>query len=135
MFIVLQLVTTVPTSKIPKNICRRFRGKHDKEEEVDHDFIHTEEVGGRRGQILWVRGLTRLQQQVGFGYVVFSSVNICHIVTITLKMQSLNTLMSNKNSSRSFEKRMNICQNFNPHSARSVACIHLVYRGWMSCLI
>ncbi|XP_071134662.1 plasma membrane calcium-transporting ATPase 2-like isoform X3 [Mytilus edulis] len=60
-----QLVTTVPTSTIPKNVCRRLRGRHEEDEEVDHDIMMEEEdVGGRRGQILWVRGLTRLQQQI-----------------------------------------------------------------------
>lgn len=76
---ILQLVTTVPTSTIPKNVCRRLRGRHEEDEEVDHDIMMEEEdVGGRRGQILWVRGLTRLQQQVGGHFICLRS-SICHI--------------------------------------------------------
>lgn len=60
----LQIVTCVPTKSLPKNICSWGHGEE--EEEIIPDVVDTAmptEVG-RRGQILWVRGLTRLQQQV-----------------------------------------------------------------------
>ena len=59
-----QLITTVPTNAIPKNLCRRFRGKQTRQEQIDADMEDQDDVSGRRGQILWVRGLTRLQQQI-----------------------------------------------------------------------
>ncbi|KAJ8302063.1 hypothetical protein KUTeg_021050 [Tegillarca granosa] len=60
-----QLITTIPASVLPKRICTW--GRREEGDMVDHDV----EVAGsetdldvRRGQILWVRGLTRLQQQI-----------------------------------------------------------------------
>jgi hypothetical protein len=52
--VVLQLITCIPTKKLPK--LRRHT-----EEEVEM-ILQPEEDD--RGQILWLRGLTRLQQQV-----------------------------------------------------------------------
>ena len=66
-----QLVTCVPTRKLPKS----FRTGHMTKEEMELmerrrrdsaevvDPLATDDMG-RRGQILWIRGLTRLQHQV-----------------------------------------------------------------------
>ena len=62
------MVTTIPTSKLPKS----FRSASMTPKELDEmDRDETDDlVGsmqddmGRRGQILWIRGLTRLQHQV-----------------------------------------------------------------------
>lgn len=59
----------IPDSAVPSLSWCKGRGRG--EEEVDeHELGEMEEdpVSGR-GQILWVRGLTRLQQQVGLGVV------------------------------------------------------------------
>lgn len=60
-----QIVTCIPTHALPKNICSWGHGEE--EEEIIDDTADTaspnEGVRGR-GQILWVRGLTRLQQQI-----------------------------------------------------------------------
>lgn len=60
-----QVITSVPTKSLPKHLCSW--GKDVPEDEPDSSL----EAGqlnadgtGRRGQILWVRGLTRLQQQI-----------------------------------------------------------------------
>lgn len=63
---VLQIITSIPTHKLPKNIFTwgsspPADGGHDTPDgEEDEQDDHT----SGRGQILWVRGLTRLQQQV-----------------------------------------------------------------------
>ncbi|XP_069142494.1 plasma membrane calcium-transporting ATPase 2-like isoform X2 [Argopecten irradians] len=63
-----QIITTVPTHKLPKNLFSW--GSHppvpDRHDLSDGPESNAQEmdVGGRRGQILWVRGLTRLQQQI-----------------------------------------------------------------------
>lgn len=60
-----QLVTCVPTKSLPKNICSWGHGEEPEEDIPDtSDAASPSDVGGRRGQILWVRGLTRLQQQI-----------------------------------------------------------------------
>ncbi|BFZ08779.1 hypothetical protein BsWGS_11818 [Bradybaena similaris] len=59
-----QVVTVIPDSAVPSLSWCKGRGRG--EEEVDeHELGEMEEdpVSGR-GQILWVRGLTRLQQQI-----------------------------------------------------------------------
>ncbi|XP_076344355.1 plasma membrane calcium-transporting ATPase 2-like isoform X3 [Tachypleus tridentatus] len=63
-----QLITTIPTKKIPKT----FTWGSGTPEELEHDVLHGEERTRdsisqdvkRTGQILWIRGLTRLQTQV-----------------------------------------------------------------------
>ncbi|XP_033744919.1 plasma membrane calcium-transporting ATPase 2-like isoform X2 [Pecten maximus] len=63
-----QIITTVPTHKLPKHLFSW--GSHppvpDRHDLSDGPESNAQEmdVGGRRGQILWVRGLTRLQQQI-----------------------------------------------------------------------
>ena len=61
-----QIITSVPTRHLPKHICSW--GKGEPEEEAHEDELDgtqpVQDGVGRRGQILWVRGLTRLQQQV-----------------------------------------------------------------------
>lgn len=60
-----QLVTCVPTKSLPKDLCSWGHGEEPEEDIPDTvDTASPTEVGGRRGQILWVRGLTRLQQQI-----------------------------------------------------------------------
>ena len=65
----LQVVTSVPTAKLPlgfsigrKTTTKELQGENARfEDEADaYDDV------GRRGQILWIRGLTRLQHQVHF---------------------------------------------------------------------
>ncbi|BFZ10933.1 hypothetical protein BsWGS_13969 [Bradybaena similaris] len=57
-----QIATVIPDSVVP---TMRWFKKSTKEEEDEHDVGDVDEdpVSGR-GQILWVRGLTRLQQQI-----------------------------------------------------------------------
>ncbi|XP_060075457.1 plasma membrane calcium-transporting ATPase 2-like isoform X2 [Ylistrum balloti] len=63
-----QIITTIPTHKLPKDLFSW--GSHppvpDRHDLSDGPESNAQEmdVGGRRGQILWVRGLTRLQQQI-----------------------------------------------------------------------
>ncbi|ESN96191.1 hypothetical protein HELRODRAFT_107353 [Helobdella robusta] len=58
-----QLVTSIPTRRLPKAMTLGAASPQEIQriEEEDHDNV-LEDAG--RGQILWVRGLTRLQQQV-----------------------------------------------------------------------
>ncbi|XP_053619032.1 plasma membrane calcium-transporting ATPase 2 isoform X1 [Plodia interpunctella] len=59
-----QLVTTVPTRKIPKNLTWG-RGQADHETiQPGPDYDNDLDKKPRAGQILWIRGLTRLQTQV-----------------------------------------------------------------------
>ncbi|XP_076362615.1 plasma membrane calcium-transporting ATPase 2-like isoform X3 [Tachypleus tridentatus] len=63
-----QLITTIPTKKIPKT----FTWGSGTPDEHDHAIFHGEETSRdsishevkRTGQILWIRGLTRLQTQL-----------------------------------------------------------------------
>ncbi|XP_078339842.1 plasma membrane calcium-transporting ATPase 2-like isoform X8 [Crassostrea virginica] len=60
-----QIITTVPTAVIPKKICWWRRKSSAEEPEMEEEL--EEEVDGmpgRRGQILWIRGLARLQTQI-----------------------------------------------------------------------
>ncbi|XP_021343203.1 plasma membrane calcium-transporting ATPase 2-like [Mizuhopecten yessoensis] len=63
-----QIITSIPTHKLPKHLFSW--GSHpptqDHRDYSDGPDSNAQEmdVGGRRGQILWVRGLTRLQQQI-----------------------------------------------------------------------
>ncbi|XP_052780334.1 plasma membrane calcium-transporting ATPase 2-like isoform X3 [Mya arenaria] len=62
-----QLITCVPTSKLPKHLCSWGKGEPEDVDMPDYpsDPNHGQMDGTRgRGQILWVRGLTRLQQQI-----------------------------------------------------------------------
>ncbi|XP_076447724.1 plasma membrane calcium-transporting ATPase 2-like isoform X3 [Babylonia areolata] len=58
-----QIITTIPTHKLPalRLPCLAGKGASD---QVDGEAIDDDPVSGGRGQILWVRGLTRLQQQI-----------------------------------------------------------------------
>ncbi|KAI0243151.1 Plasma membrane calcium-transporting ATPase 4 [Lamellibrachia satsuma] len=59
-----QVVTSVPTAKLPKSctIGRKKERQLDAENAESSDEDDLDEMG-RRGQILWIRGLTRLQHQ------------------------------------------------------------------------
>ena len=59
-----QLVTMCPDSIVPSlSWCKK--STESEEEEEDEEEQETDDPVSGRGQILWVRGLTRLQQQVG----------------------------------------------------------------------
>ncbi|XP_050411569.1 plasma membrane calcium-transporting ATPase 2 isoform X1 [Patella vulgata] len=57
-----QIVTCIPTHRLPviKCPCMKDEEEHHHEDLIDGDIANDD----RRGQILWVRGLTRLQQQI-----------------------------------------------------------------------
>lgn len=60
----VQLVTCIPTHRLPKNMVLGAASPEEierLEQEVEED-ANADEAG--RGQILWIRGLTRLQHQV-----------------------------------------------------------------------
>ncbi|XP_064604968.1 plasma membrane calcium-transporting ATPase 2-like isoform X2 [Liolophura sinensis] len=64
-----QVITTIPTHKLPKRIFTFFSQPPpdmavDEIEGADELHPLESDTMGRRGQILWVRGLTRLQQQI-----------------------------------------------------------------------
>ncbi|KAL3852970.1 hypothetical protein ACJMK2_016573 [Sinanodonta woodiana] len=61
-----QLVTTVPTSILPKKICTFGREPDAADAMTPLDEMDAAAPSDKtgRGQILWVRGLTRLQQQI-----------------------------------------------------------------------
>lgn len=62
--VVLQLVTCIPTHRLPKNMVLGAASPEEierMEKDVEEDAMN-DEAG--RGQILWIRGLTRLQHQV-----------------------------------------------------------------------
>merc|ERR1719317_703012 len=60
-----QLVSSIPNSVIPKNLCKKKKddssSSDDENNEQAPDFT---EDSIRRGQILWFRGLNRIQQQI-----------------------------------------------------------------------
>ena len=59
-------MTCIPARSLPKNLCSWGHGEEETEDIPDAGVETSQAEGGvgRRGQILWVRGLTRLQQQV-----------------------------------------------------------------------
>ncbi|XP_074644594.1 plasma membrane calcium-transporting ATPase 2-like isoform X2 [Tubulanus polymorphus] len=63
-----QVVTTIPTNKLPRMLSwgsateEEIEALEDKLAAPDAD--QDQDADGRRGQILWVRGLTRLQHQI-----------------------------------------------------------------------
>nr|ABL63470.1 plasma membrane calcium ATPase [Pinctada fucata] len=59
-----QLLTCIPTHKLPKKIFSWGRHHKDELDHVDSPDLHLDDDVGRRGQILWLRGLTRLQTQI-----------------------------------------------------------------------
>lgn len=62
-----QVITSIPTKKLPKHICSWGKEVPEYLDEPDtavHPGVSVPDGVGRRGQILWVRGLTRLQQQI-----------------------------------------------------------------------
>jgi hypothetical protein len=63
-----QLITCIPTSKLPKSLSMGAATQQEIElmhRETDQlDSLDSSDDMGRRGQILWIRGLTRLQHQV-----------------------------------------------------------------------
>lgn len=72
--LVTQVATVIPDSVVP---TMRWFKKSTKEEEDEHDvgYVDEDPVSGR-GQILWVRGLTRLQQQVRVCIVAFPALDM-----------------------------------------------------------
>ena len=60
----LQFVTMVPESVVPSLSWCKKKSDDDEEEDDLDPHVADDPVSGGRGQILWVRGLTRLQQQV-----------------------------------------------------------------------
>lgn len=81
-FLFLQIITSVPTRKLPKHICSWGKGEPEDVDIPDGTIEpgqpSSDGITGRRGQILWVRGLTRLQQQVSESYL------LCVTITITV---------------------------------------------------
>ncbi|XP_076469324.1 plasma membrane calcium-transporting ATPase 2-like isoform X2 [Babylonia areolata] len=59
-----QIITTIPTRKLPRLRLPCGGRKEASEDQIDGEVIEDDPVGDGRGQILWVRGLTRLQQQI-----------------------------------------------------------------------
>lgn len=62
-----QVITSIPTKKLPKHLCSWGKGEPEELDMPDSAEMAGAAAGdgvGRRGQILWVRGLTRLQQQI-----------------------------------------------------------------------
>ncbi|XP_061187596.1 plasma membrane calcium-transporting ATPase 2-like isoform X4 [Saccostrea echinata] len=59
-----QIITTIPTSVIPKNICKKGKKSLEVEDEEEEEVEEVDGMPGRRGQILWIRGLARLQTQI-----------------------------------------------------------------------
>jgi len=63
-----QVITCIPTSKLPKSLAmgaatqQEIEMMHRETEQLDS--IDGSDDMGRRGQILWIRGLTRLQHQI-----------------------------------------------------------------------
>ncbi|XP_053572892.1 plasma membrane calcium-transporting ATPase 1 isoform X2 [Bombina bombina] len=95
-----QLVTTIPTSRL-KFLKEAGHGTHKDEipeeeyaedaEEIDHA-----ERELRRGQILWFRGLNRIQTQMGWSFLLFSLSLAEQAVTISdsLQMDVVNAFQS-----------------------------------------
>lgn len=62
-----QVITSIPTRSLPKHLCSWGKEVPEDVDEIDAANEAGQPSGdgvGRRGQILWVRGLTRLQQQI-----------------------------------------------------------------------
>jgi Ca2+ transporting ATPase len=89
-----QLITTIPTKRIPK----RFTwGSGPPEEIIDATSSLVEDGSSgslsqdvkRTGQILWIRGLTRLQTQVCLIQLHNTTISQQQAQQLTLKRQSL----------------------------------------------
>lgn len=65
LVVILQVITTIPTHRLPQCMSHGRITEKELEEmgEQEKAEVAGEEVG-KRGQILWIRGLTRLQHQV-----------------------------------------------------------------------
>lgn len=63
--ILVQIVTTIPTKRIPKNFSFGSGEVQDSDNILGDEYDDNETHEKRSGQILWIRGLTRLQTQVG----------------------------------------------------------------------
>jgi len=64
MCVSCQLVTTIPTRRLPKKlVLGEVTHEEIKQMEKAVEEDHVDEAG-QRGQYLWIRGLTRLQHQV-----------------------------------------------------------------------
>ncbi|KAG8439552.1 hypothetical protein GDO86_005665 [Hymenochirus boettgeri] len=95
-----QLVTTIPTSRL-KFLKEAGHGTHKDEipeEELAEDMeeIDHAERELRRGQILWFRGLNRIQTQMGWSFLLFSLFLAEQAVTISdsLQMDVVNAFQS-----------------------------------------
>ncbi|ELU11612.1 hypothetical protein CAPTEDRAFT_227483 [Capitella teleta] len=63
-----QLVTTIPTNRLPHSMTLGSATKEEielieQDDQFDEEGLNADDMG-RRGQILWIRGLTRLQHQL-----------------------------------------------------------------------
>lgn len=97
-----QLITSIPTRKIPK---KWQWGSGVSEEYSDLHKLNTDsEIGGkRRAHILWIRGLTRLQTQIRVINAFHQALDAryCRTQTVTtLRKQTSNTSSGNKRLSR-----------------------------------
>ncbi|CAD5220644.1 unnamed protein product [Bursaphelenchus okinawaensis] len=61
-----QIVTTIPTSGIPNSFTIGSGECESADDIFNNEYDDAETHEKRSGQILWIRGLTRLQTQVGF---------------------------------------------------------------------
>lgn len=86
-FYIFQLITTIPASVLPKKLCTWGRRDEGDSPDVGVEAAGSEtDLDVRRGQILWVRGLTRLQQQVRLRSFLAMSV-ICCISVLTFNIK------------------------------------------------
>jgi Ca2+ transporting ATPase len=67
---VLQVVTSIPTKGLPKSLTIGSGEVQDTPGLLSGEYEDPETHEKRSGQILWIRGLTRLQTQVGVSYIV-----------------------------------------------------------------
>ncbi|XP_077327190.1 plasma membrane calcium-transporting ATPase 1 isoform X6 [Lithobates pipiens] len=95
-----QLVTTIPTSRL-KFLKEAGHGTHKDEIPEEELAEDTEEIDHaerelRRGQILWFRGLNRIQTQMGWSFLLFSLSLAEQAVTISdsLQMDVVNAFQS-----------------------------------------
>lgn len=97
----LQVITTIPTHRLPAKLCSWGASTAKEIEMEETDLEMRDGIGGlddhvgRRGQILWVRGLTRLQQQVGALCMICRSL-LSHKHSVRYKTRLIHTFFRHK---------------------------------------
>ncbi|KYN03663.1 Plasma membrane calcium-transporting ATPase 2 [Cyphomyrmex costatus] len=126
-----QIVTTIPTRRIPK-ILSWGRGQPDDIGAInlgDEKFDPDSDKKPRAGQILWIRGLTRLQTQLSHSLIISSFNSRFNILSIPILFTK--TEMRKLNKKRPRIQRVQVAR---PHESHTVLLTFFKLSGLFSFL-